>query len=107
MDEVSGKELEDNGFEQWMADLEGMGFEERADAISKKIAESIGDEMSREFFERTYNYVKRQYKNRKPLELKDYYDRIGRSGRYGKIGLVEFGRIMTLVELCGYTITEG
>lgn len=104
MDEISGEVLDDRGFEQWMADLEGMGFEERADAISEKIMEGIEDPMSREFFERTYKYVKRQYKNRQPLELKEYYDRIIRSERYGKVGISEFGRIMTLIELCGYGI---
>lgn len=90
------------GFDEWLNAISEMPFEDRAKAIRDKIYEkTVFDEKSKMVFDLTFDYALESVSKNKQFDLNYCYTKI-KEATGNTISLVEFSRVLALLEYCGF-----
>lgn len=89
-------------FDEWFDALSEMPFEDRAKTIKDKIYEkTVFDEKSKIAFDFSFDYALDIVKNNKRFDIEYFYNEV-KSQTGHTMTMVEFSRILTLLEYCGF-----
>lgn len=94
--------MNNEGFDKWFDSLNDMPFEDRAKTIKDKIYEkTVFDEKSKITFDFAFEYALDIAKNNKQFDINYFYNTI-KSQTNHTITMIEFSRILVLLEYCGF-----
>lgn len=94
-------------FEQWNDYLDTLSFDDRCIEIKNKILSSPElDQISRNYFSDSFDYVYKKYKESKPLDVKLFKIYMEDVKGYKNIKMDEFIRIIILLSYCGFELTD-